>query len=77
MIAKKVEIIAFKGCESALDLRDQVEDLVDTENLEAEVKLTIVTSRDKAKEMGLFGSPTILIDGQEYQTERRGPAGFY
>lgn len=77
MIAKQLEIITFKGCESALNLRDQVEDLVDTENLEAEVKLTIVTSRDEAKEMGLFGSPTILIDRQEYQTERRGPAGFY
>jgi 2-hydroxychromene-2-carboxylate isomerase len=77
MIAKRIEIIAFKGCESALNLRDQVEDLVDTENLETEVKLTIAASRDKAKEIGLFGSPTLRIDGQEYQMERRGPAGFY
>jgi 2-hydroxychromene-2-carboxylate isomerase len=77
MIAKRIEIITFKGCESGLDLRDQVEDLVDTQNLEAEVKLTITASRDKAKETGLFGSPTLLIDGQEYQMERRGPAGFY
>jgi 2-hydroxychromene-2-carboxylate isomerase len=77
MIAKRIEIITFRGCESGLNLRDRVEDLVDTQNLEAEVKLTITPSRDKAKEMGLFGSPTLLVDGQEYQMERRGPAGFY
>ena len=77
MKAKKIEIITFKGCASALNLRDLVEDLVETGNLEAEVKLTITPYLDKAKEMGLFGSPTILIDGQEYQMERRGSAGFY
>lgn len=74
---RRIEIVTFKGCESAIGFRDQVEDLAERENLDTEVKLTITPLRDKAKEMGLFGSPTILIDGQEYQVERRGPAGFY
>lgn len=77
MMPTAIEIITFKGCESALDLRDLVEDLINTLNLQMELKLTITASGDTAKETGLYGSPTLLIDGKEYQMERRGPAGFY
>jgi hypothetical protein len=74
---KKIQLITFKGCQSTIDFRNQLEDLIDKENLNAEVELVIVPSTGKAKEIGLFGSPTIMVDGVEYQQERQGPPGFY
>ena len=73
----KIQLITFKGCQSTIDFRNKIEKLINTENMEASVEMTFVPSPKKSLEMGLFGSPTILIDGSEYQPERRGPAGFY
>ena len=74
---KKIQLVTFKGCQSTVDFRNQLEKLIDMENLDAEVELVLVPSTGRAKDMGLFGSPTIILDGVEYQRERRGPSGFY
>ncbi|MGR3221415.1 MAG: hypothetical protein ACUZ8H_16585 [Candidatus Anammoxibacter sp.] len=74
---KKIELITFKGCQSTVDLHSEIEDMIDSENLDAEAEMVLVPSPGKAEEMGLYGSPTILIDGVEVQQERRGPAGMY
>lgn len=74
---RNIQLITFKGCQSTIDFRSQLEDLIDRENLDVEVEMILVPTPKKAREKGLFGSPTILIDGLEYQQERRGPAGFY
>jgi hypothetical protein len=73
----EIELITFKGCQSTVDLRRELEETIERENLDADVVMTMVPSPQKAEEMGLFGSPTILIDGAEVQQQRRGPAGFY
>ena len=44
---------------------------------ETKVEMVFVPTPGRAMEMGLFGSPTILITGIEVQPERRGPAGFF
>lgn len=72
-----IEIITFKGCQFSVDLRNQLENLICTKNIEIDVKMTIVQMEKKAAEKGLYGAPTILINGNEYQKERRGPPGFY
>jgi hypothetical protein len=74
---KKVSLITFKGCKSTIDLFDQLEARIVEDNLEVEVEMVLVPFPEKAMEMGLFGSPTILINGVELQQERRGPTGFY
>ena len=74
---KKAQLVTFKGCQSTVDFRSELENLIDTENLDVEVEMVLVPSIGRAEEMGLFGSPTILIDGVEIQQERIGPAGFY
>jgi hypothetical protein len=74
---KKIQLVTFKGCQSTIDFRTKLEEFIGQGKLEAEVELIIVPSMGKAKEMGLFGSPTILVDGIEYQQERHGPPGFY
>ena len=73
----EIRLITFKGCQSTVDLRSNLEALIDRENLDAKVEMVFVPSPGRAMEMGLFGSPTILINGIGVQLERRGPAGFY
>ena len=72
----KVTLITFNGCQPTVDLHDALADLID-DGLELSVEKVVVPLPEKAQEMGLFGSPTILIDGEEIQRERRGPPGFY
>jgi hypothetical protein len=74
---RQIQLVTFKGCQSTIDFRNKLEDLIDTENLDATVEMILVSSPNEAEKMELFGSPTIRIDGVELQQERRGPAGFY
>ena len=74
---KRVKLVTFKGCQSTVDLREALEELIDAEGLDATVELALVPSPEKATEMGLFGSPTILVDGVELHKEHRPPAGFF
>ncbi|MGR3178472.1 MAG: hypothetical protein ACUZ8E_10490 [Candidatus Anammoxibacter sp.] len=74
---RKIELVTFKGYQSTVDCHAEIEEMIDSENLDAEAEMVVVPSPEKAEEMGLYGSPTILIDGVEIQQERRGPAGMY
>jgi hypothetical protein len=74
---RKIELITFRGWQCTVDFRNQLGELIEGQKLDVEAAMKLVPSPDHAREMGLFGSPTILIDGQEYQQERHGPAGFY
>jgi hypothetical protein len=72
-----ITLITFKGCQSTIDFRDRLESLIDQRIIDATIDLVIVPSPADALRLGLYGSPTVVIDGAEYQAERRGPAGFY
>src|SRR5262245_29737132 len=74
---RTVTIVTFKGCESTMNFRDLAETLIDEGKIDARIEMVLTPSANRALELGLYGSPTILIDGQEVQRERRGPAGFY
>jgi hypothetical protein len=72
-----ISIVTFKGCQSTMDFRDLVERQIDARRIDARIEMIVTPSADRAAELGLRGSPTILLDGREYQRERQGPAGFY
>jgi hypothetical protein len=72
-----ISLVTFKGCQSTMDFRDVLEALIDARKIFARIEMIVTPSADRAAEFGLYGSPTVLIDGHEYQRERRGPAGFY
>ncbi len=74
---KKIELLTFKGCQTAMDLSRQLTDLIQKEDLDAEVETIVVPTPEKAEEMGLYGSPTIRVDGEEYQKQPFAQAGFY
>jgi hypothetical protein len=72
---KKIHIITFDGCGTARTLIADLEKLQQSENFDLDV--TVVPSVEKAGEMGLYGSPTIYIDGLEYQRDKNSSPGFY
>jgi hypothetical protein len=72
-----IQLITFKGCQSTIDFRNKLENVKPVKGKIFKVGMTVVFSQAKARKEGLYGSPTILIDGIEYQKERRGPPGFY
>ncbi len=72
-----IQLMTFKGCQPTVDFRNELEDLIDKEELDIDIDVVMVPAAESAQEMGLYGSPTILLDGVEIQAERRGPAGFY
>jgi len=74
---RTIQLITFKGCQSTIDFRNELEKIKSINGEIIQIEMILVPSTRRAEKMGLFGSPTILIDGQEYQQERRGPNGFY
>ena len=74
---RKIELLTFKGCQTAIDLSRFMEDLIQKENLDATVETIAVFSPEDAEKIGLYGSPTILVDGEEYQKQPFAQPGFY
>ncbi len=72
-----IQLKTFKGCQPTIEFRNELEELIDNGGLDVTIDVVIVPAPESAQEMGLYGSPTILLDGVEVQEERRGPAGFY
>ena len=72
-----IQLITFKGCQSTIDFRNELENVKPVKGKKIKVDMTVVFSEKSARKEGLYGSPTILIDGIEYQKERQGPPGFY
>lgn len=74
---KHIRLITFRGCQSTVDFQDALENAIAEDGLDFSVEMVQVPSPESAESYGLHGSPTILVDGAEYQEARRGPAGFY
>jgi len=72
-----IQLITFKGCQSTIDFRNELENVRTIKGRKLSVEMKVVFSQTKARKEGLYGAPTILIDGIEYQKERRGVPGFY
>ncbi len=74
---RHVKLITFRGCQATVDFCDALEDSIIKDGHDITVEMVQVPSPEAAEEQGLYGSPTILVDDQEFQEARRGPAGFY
>lgn len=70
-----IEIITFEGCDTAQKLVADLESLRPQESFE--LRTRIVPSSDRAAELGLYGSPTIMLNGREYQKDPSSRPGFY
>lgn len=74
---KTIRLITFKGCQSTVDLRAELERLIAVGGMDARVEMETVPAAEYAARAGLYGSPTVLVEGEEVQRERRGEPGFY
>ncbi len=70
-----IEVITFNGCDTAKTLIDELEELKEKE--EFELTVTLVPSAEDAETMHLYGSPTVVVNGVEYQKIKGGNPGFY
>ncbi len=70
-----VEVITFSGCDTAQALISELEKLKEKESFGLTV--TVVPSAADAAAMNLYGSPTVVINGEEYQKISSGNPGFY
>ena len=76
-LRQHVRILAYKGCQFTMDLLNAIYVLNRDHGDCVSSELELVQSLGQARMMGLYGSPTILVDGREYQDWWRGPAGLY
>ncbi len=76
-MAEKITIVTFKGCQPTLDLRVELEALIEEQSLDIEIELDVVPSPSSALARRLFGSPTVFVGGRELRMRSAPPSGFY
>jgi len=72
---RSITVKTFTGCPFGEELVAELKKHQEKEGFDLEVEK--IPTADLAKDKGLFGSPTLLVNGVEYQHERRGTPGFY
>ena len=73
----KIQLLTFQGCQTTVDLVQQLSQLLQKKTIDFEMEVITVTTPEKAEEIGLYGSPTLIINGEEYQKQPLAKAGFY
>lgn len=69
-----VEILFFAGCPNYEQTRELVERVCDATDVDAEVRLIEVTSREDAERVRFLGSPSVRVNGRDVEpgaAERR------
>jgi hypothetical protein len=63
----KIEFYYFEGCPSYKRALDHLKEIINEENIKADLKLVRVESPEDAQKVGFQGSPSIKIDGQDME----------
>jgi hypothetical protein len=69
----KIDCYISKECGSEKALKENIRSAMEAENICAEVGIHLINT-ERAAELKLSGSPSIFIDGREFQPQ--GIAGF-
>ena len=67
----KIEILYFVGCLSIESAKSVVESAIKDLGVDVELTTRLMKDEREARENGCLGSPTILIDGQDVEPNRR------
>ncbi len=68
-----IDCYLFEGCGSEQALRDNIAEAIATAKVKPEVNYYRIDG-EKARALGLSGSPSVFVDGKEIQPQ--GSAGF-
>ena len=63
----KLEIQYFRGCPNTGELLDNLGEVVDRRGELVEMAEILVEDPETAKRVGFRGSPTLLIDGEDFE----------
>jgi hypothetical protein len=74
---KTITVVTFKGCQSAMDFKDELDEQIDENELSIQVEFSFVPTPKQAEAMSLYGSPTILVEGEIYAQDEHAVPGFY
>jgi hypothetical protein len=72
----EIEFLFWDGCPSNPEARQLLDDVLDAQGLDAEVKVLEVYTQAEAEELRFPGSPTIRVDGKDVDPDSAsaGPA---
>ena len=62
----KIDCYLSLGCDSEDDLRENIHQAIEFEAVDADIKFYRITEKE-AEELGLKGSPSVLINGKDIQ----------
>lgn len=60
-----VELLYWEGCPSYPEARELLEDVLRERQLDVEIRVTHVATKEEAAELRFPGSPTIRVDGRD------------
>jgi hypothetical protein len=66
----KIEVLYSPGCPNYLPAVEQVERVLSSESLQAEIRSIAVRTDAEARELLFPGSPTIRVDGEDVEPDQ-------
>lgn len=64
----KIECYLSESCASENDLKDNIEEALQAESVDADIRVYRINETE-AKRLGLMGSPSLLINGEDIMPE--------
>jgi predicted DsbA family dithiol-disulfide isomerase len=65
----RIECLVAEGCASLASLERNIRKALEEEGMEAEITVKVL-GEEEARRMGVPGSPTVLIDGEDLEGVR-------
>ena len=72
----KIEVLYSPGCPNYLPVVEQVERVLSSESLQAEIRSIAIRTDAEAKELMFPGSPTIRVDGEDIEPDQNMAPGL-
>jgi hypothetical protein len=72
----RVELLYADGDPAAMPARQNLVEVLTEDAFETPIQMVSVSSREDAELVGMRGTPTIRIDGEDIDPEWKGPVGM-
>ena len=72
----RVELLFADGDPAAMPARQRLVEVLTEDAFETPIQMVAVASEDDAALLGMHGSPSIRIDGEDVDPDRIGPVGL-
>lgn len=73
----RIEFLYFDGCPNYVEAKKVLETLLKKEDVDDPIDVIHVRNEDEAREHGFLGSPSIRINDQDIEVDRRADLPLY